>query len=144
MSPPRISFYKITIRVLAILIALAAVGLFFASLLSFYTLRSIVLSAIPPGYDDRFTPALYARAVLGMRLVAGILGVAAMGLIFQAERLSHWFAKMARDLIGLLREMRDTTGLKGSGAVLHRDCLGNISMGNLSSRHVPWRAYSKG
>ena len=52
---------------------------------SFEALRGIALASIPPGYADRFTPGLYGKIILALRLLAFVLAVLAAVLVRYAE-----------------------------------------------------------
>ncbi len=84
----------------------AAVCLFAISALSFETLRGVALSSIPPGYEDRFTPALFAKISFGLRFLGTVLCLCAVAMVVFAERLNRMLHQTARDLGAFGREMR--------------------------------------
>lgn len=91
--------WKLAVWGVAGLSTIGAVYLFIVSVLSYSTLRSMALSAVPPGYEDRFTPELYSRIVFGLRLLAVFVGVLSIALSVFADRVS-----------GLLKEASQSTG----------------------------------
>lgn len=72
---------------------------------SFQTLRATVLSCVPPGYEDRFTPALFSKIIFALRFFSAVFGVSALLIVFFARRLSRILLSKVRDLRELGQEL---------------------------------------
>ena len=97
--------WKIVVWLLAGICACAAVYLFIVCTLSFDTLRAMALSAVPPGYEDRFTPALYQKIIGGLRLSASTLLLLSIVFVTFSGRLSSFLMEIWRDLEALGRNL---------------------------------------
>lgn len=97
--------WKVAVWAVAALCICAAIYLIFLCTLSFSALRSMALSAVPPGYEDRFTAALYARIILGLRLLASTLFLLALALVIFAKPLSGFLLRVFRDVAKFAREI---------------------------------------
>ncbi len=87
----------------------AAVCVFVVSTLSFEALRSVALSVVPPGYEQRFTPGLYARIIFGLRALSLSLSIGAVALAVSAAPLGRVLTRMSRDLLALANELVSKT-----------------------------------
>jgi len=104
---------KAAIWVVAGLCACAAVYLFIIGALSFSALRSVALSAVPPGYENRFTLDLYLRIVFSLRLLAATLCLLSIALAVFAAPLSLFLIQTLRDIAAFGRDVaRRTTALR--------------------------------
>ncbi len=65
----------------------------------------MALSAVPPGYEDRFTPALYLRIVFGLRLLAVALSAFSIALATLATRISRAVEQASREVGALGNEL---------------------------------------
>ena len=105
MLSNRLQRVRLIIWFVAAIFFCAACFLFAASTLSFQVSRSLALSAIPPGYADRFTPDLFIHIVTGMRFCAAAIGLCALlGIVFAAP-LSRRILGGLEDLSNLDKEM---------------------------------------
>lgn len=91
----------------------------FASALPFTRFRAIVLASIPPGYEQRFTPLLHAKMVLGLRLMGALLGANAVSLILLRNRLTELLSvgHFWRDVAAVPREFATAITLERNGIV---------------------------
>ncbi|HEY7304577.1 MAG TPA: glycosyltransferase family 39 protein [Bryobacteraceae bacterium] len=99
--------------------AYAAASLLGVSTFSFETLRTIVLSSIPPGYEDRFTPALFTRITVGLRFLGIVFGACAVALAFFGEQMSRTLLSTLHDLAELSTAVRKSVRVLGDSAPLH-------------------------
>lgn len=93
-----------------------------ASVQPFSWFRTIVLSSIPSGYEERFTPLVYVKMVLGLRLMGALLGVAAVVLALFRNRLSESLSVVWCDVVAVPREFakaitRERNGIVHLGAL---------------------------
>lgn len=68
------------------------------SILSFPDLQGMVLSAVPPGYADRFTPPLYHKLILLARAAGTCLLLLAAGVLLLRRSLQALIIQIAGDL----------------------------------------------
>ncbi len=81
--------------------------LFIFSLNSFEQVRDLTVSSVSPAYRDRFTPGLYHKIVLNVRLGSAALGMLAVGTWIWLKQLASACAAAAvavRDVYNAARE----------------------------------------
>ena len=98
---------RVILWLAAVLCIAAAIACLFASNISFTSARAIVVSAVPPGYEDRFTPGLYRKMVLGLRLLGAGLPVVALGLVFVSKPLARLLDSAFRSVTVTVVEIGD-------------------------------------
>ena len=96
--------WKLIIWIFAALLVCSAICAEFVASLPFSRFRSIVLASIPPGYEERFTPRLYATIVFGLRLIGALIGVSAASLTWFQNRVSCLLASAWSDAVAVPRE----------------------------------------
>ena len=104
--PGRLQPWELAVFVAAGVLLCAAICLFVASTLSFHALRAATLSSIPPGYENRFTPALFSKIIFGLRLLAAAFSVSALFTALFAGILSRMLLRAVRDLNELNQRLR--------------------------------------
>ena len=87
-----------TLSIAAVILLCAALACALASLVPFANMRSFAISSIPANYSDRFTPNLYRRFILSVRLLAVALAVCTIAIAVFVQPLERALAAAARNL----------------------------------------------